>query len=321
MKALEKKTVLTFDPVVDINQHYLYHRERMRAVTPIINNTTPTTWRSIIKASIQQRRPQANAQKEINRDNMILAENLMKIMEHGTNNSTITNKKQSSSSTHRFNPKTSNYKRRLDEATEIHNKNLTLANRLDKIQPILRTTYSNTITNNLPKLTFKNRINKCKIRAGINGNLHADTTITDTSLITTNFLQSLAILKNNTLHNYDQNTPQLQHQLKLSSSFYDIPPLYKEYTLVLLEYTKVQDQRLLDIVVLKDKKHTDLWYFIIFGVDLDDGKRPTISITAYYYIYIHSAVNSITLHIHMLYIMSVLYDYVYTSCYAYVYIV
>ena len=284
MKALEKKTVLTFDPVVDINQHYLYHRERMRAVTPIINNTTPTTWRSIIKASIQQRRPQANAQKEINRDNMILAENLRKIMEHGTNNNT--NKKQSSS--HRFNPKTLNYKRRLDEATEIHNKNLTLANRLDKIQPILRTTYSNITTNNLPKLTFKNRINKCKIRAGINGNLHADTTITDTTLITNTFLQSLALIKNNTLHNYDQNSSsqlQLQHQLKLSSSFYDIPPLYKEYSIVLLEYTKVQDQRLLDIVVLKDKKHTDLWYFIIFGVDLDDGKRLPIFLSVYYYIY------------------------------------
>lgn len=38
MRAIEKRTLLTYDPIVDINRHLHFHHERMKNVSTTISN-------------------------------------------------------------------------------------------------------------------------------------------------------------------------------------------------------------------------------------------------------------------------------------------
>ena len=171
------------------------------------------------------------------RNNLVLAKRIFEIMEGP---GIISDLMDSDANTHH--PGTINFPHRLAEAKRIHNENLIIASRLDAVQP---TYYDKSAVTAVRRGSPKKgkhpaRTHRKKQGDGLGG---APGSIT-------------------------------QHSVVHGSQSEDKPPKSKN---VLLEYSKVQKGRVLDVAVIKEPFRDS---YSIFGIDIDNGQRYELKLSS-----------------------------------------
>jgi hypothetical protein len=171
------------------------------------------------------------------RNNLVLAKRIFEIMEGP---GIISDLMDSDANTHH--PGTINFPHRLAEAKRIHNENLIIASRLDAVQP---TYYDKSAITAVRRGSPKKgkhpaRTHRKKLGDGLGG---APGSIT-------------------------------QHSVVHGSQSEDKPPKSKN---VLLEYSKVQKGRVLDVAVIKEPFRDS---YSIFGIDIDNGQRYELKLSS-----------------------------------------
>ena len=159
-------------------------------------------------------------------------------------------------------PGTLNFRNRLTEAQRIHNQNMLLATRLDSMQPYYKKADLCVILNTTkrskrPKSKKKKTRFEKEMDMVLNSQGQTNTPYTARSVDSpTDFAERTSTTDGD----------------PASSSRY---PLQSHN--VLLEYTKVQDGRILEIAVIKEPFRDR---YAIFGIDVDDGQRYELRLSS-----------------------------------------
>ena len=245
--------------------------------------------------------------ERIVKDNLMLAEKIFNIME-GTSDITEHVNDTRHIDGH---PGTMNFKQRLCEAQRIHERNMLLASRLDTVKPYYKMA---DLRVELPKKKIiitkkhKKNIKKSKFTRELNTVLKGERGITNIGEMThrstgnndvlpsLNFsklamesqLQSQSARKadqqqhhhsnNNSSHGMRTTTaPGTTGSGSMESDSRTTESQRGRPSNVLLEYTKIQDGRVLDVAVLKEPFRDR---YAIFGIDVDDGQRYELRLTS-----------------------------------------
>lgn len=155
-------------------------------------------------------------------------------------------------------PGTINFGKRLSDAKRIHNENMAIAARLDAIQPYYDTSYKR-----LSAVSKKPKGNdKISLKQNKKNKTHIPGSRTD----------------------YSPTKGKLFSMEKKSVMSHDDEDILKGSTTgkkkprnVLLEYTKIQNGRVLDVAVIKEPFRD---CYSIFGIDIDDGQRYELRLTS-----------------------------------------
>jgi hypothetical protein len=158
-----------------------------------------------------------------------------------------------------------NYKARLEEAQIIHNRNIAMAARLDNIKPF----YGKTdLTLQIPLRRKNDKKNKKQQRNKVEyhiqkalQDIHNPGNITNRSD------------GNNHNHGYSKSIGDDMYQ---SHSARRAEP-NEAVRNVILEHTKIQDNRLLEIAVVKEPYQDQ---YSIYGIDVDNGQRYELKLTS-----------------------------------------
>lgn len=180
----------------------------------------------------------------INKMNLMLARKIFSIMEGHSDISEMINKSKKEE-TH---PGTLNFGQRLADAKRIHAKNMLLASKLDNIKPVYKLEDLSIRTSNTTKKK-KSKKKKDKNPQAMVASMNAGSEPPFTSR---SHEHQVSKLKNSSFHASANNS---SHSRPNS---------------VLLEYTKIQDNRVLDVAVLKEPYRDR---YAIFGIDIDNGQR------------------------------------------------
>lgn len=169
-------------------------------------------------------------------------------------------------------PGTMNFKARLEEAQRIHHKNLMFAIRMQSIQPYYKTSdisIVRPVKSRSPKSRGVTAGKKTKFmrefeqslriaeesRAESGNNLERDSNGAYQGYLFQGSAVSGSVDEDSPDHGYHNKRPRT----------------------VLLQYTKAQDNRILDVVVLKEPFRDR---YAIFGLDVDDGQRYELRLTS-----------------------------------------
>lgn len=176
-------------------------------------------------------------------------------------------------------PGTMNFRQRLEEAQRVHHKNLMFAIRMQSIKPYYKAE-DITIAKPLQHHTKPLPVG-----------LHPPQRSKPTRRVRAN-------KKSKAIRAFERTLQQQEHQASIANDDNNSPlALYHGYVLdsrdegeredeflnpkrfrsVLLEYTKTQDNRLLDIVVLKEPFRDR---YAVFGLDADDGQKYELRLTS-----------------------------------------
>lgn len=162
-------------------------------------------------------------------------------------------------------PGTLNFRSRLNEAQRIHNQNMLLATRLDSMQPHYKKTDLCVVLNTAASPKRKRRPKskkKTRFQRELDMVISSRRDPTSTPFTARSANSPSNFYSRNTTSNADtdqssQRTPQNHN--------------------VLLEYTKIQDGRVLEVAVIKEPFRDR---FAIFGIDVDDGQRYELRLSS-----------------------------------------
>lgn len=211
------------------------------------------------------------------KDNLLLARKIFNIME---GNSDITDKINDSRHIDNH-PGTMNFRQRLTEAQRIHERNMLLASRLDTVQPYYKVADLTIVKPTKKKVVHKSHnAKKSKFarelglvlkadRAGNGGDLtHRSAGGADSAYKFSPVGDAPAQSQSARKPSYgaDGADPESRTENQRTRP-----------NNVLLEYTKIQDGRVLDVAVLKEPFRDR---YAIFGIDVDDGQRYELRLTS-----------------------------------------
>jgi hypothetical protein len=186
-------------------------------------------------------------------------------------------------------PGTMNFKLRLLEARRIHERNMLLASRLDTIQPYYKVSDLTTklVQPIKRKTQVKKKSKKSKFARELTMVLKGATDGAATHRSTGHDGATIGPLKFSKLSVED---PATQSQSARKADYGNQRSLEggadpdnrgesprNRPSNVLLEYTKIQDGRVLDVAVLKEPFRDR---YAIFGIDVDDGQRYELRLTS-----------------------------------------
>jgi len=215
--------------------------------------------------------------ERIVKDNLLLAHKIFNIME---GNSDITDKinDQRHIDNH---PGTMNFKARLAEAKRVHERNMLLASRLDTVQPYYKIADLRVIRPTKKRVaTSHNAAKKSKFARELGLVLKADRHVDGFGELTHRSAGHADSFGHNTrLPTID---PEMHSQSARKADYGQEPESRGDNQRgrpnnVLLEYTKIQEGRVLDVAVLKEPFRDR---YAIFGIDVDDGQRYELRITS-----------------------------------------
>lgn len=213
------------------------------------------------------------------KDNLLLARKIFNIME---GNSDITDKINDSRHIDNH-PGTMNFRQRLSEAQRIHERNMLLASRLDTVQPYYKIA-DLTIVKPVKKKTVHKSHNskKSKFARELGLVLKADRAgnagdLTHRSAGSADYFGAYKFspVGDGPAHSQSARKPEYH-----AEGFEPESRSENQRTRpsnVLLEYTKIQDGRVLDVAVLKEPFRDR---YAIFGIDVDDGQRYELRLTS-----------------------------------------
>jgi hypothetical protein len=137
-----------------------------------------------------------------------------------------------------WHPGTLNFHKRLAEARKIHSENVAFAARLDTMKPYYHSNFDNDVVLKLRKKRLHGKLKKSPFSKGLRAALEkSNEGAGDTAS--------------------DEAKGRRQH--------------------VLLEYTKAQDNRVLDVAVVKEPYRDR---YVIFGIDIEDGQRFELQLSS-----------------------------------------
>lgn len=203
------------------------------------------------------------AEENLRRENFMLARRIFKIMQ-GESDITQSINNNEHIENH---PGTMNFRRRLEEAQRIHHKNLMFAIRMQTIQPYYRNTDLSIVH------ASKNRSNSPGKSKGYRKTKFMKEFEYSLQMAEE---QTSSVDESGSLGVYQGFMVDEQSQ---STSPKGEPHGYhnKRPRTILLQYTKAQDNRILDVVVLKEPFRDR---YAIFGLDVDDGQRFELRLTS-----------------------------------------
>lgn len=217
--------------------------------------------------------------ERIVKDNLLLARKIFNIME---GNSDITDKINDSRHIDNH-PGTMNFRQRLSEAQRIHERNMLLASRLDTVQPYYKVT-DLTIAKPVKKKVVHKSHNpkKSKFARELGLVLKADR-VGNAGDMTHRSAGSAEYFNAYKFSPVGDGQAQSQSARKPEYGADGTEPESRSENQrtrpnnVLLEYTKIQDGRVLDVAVLKEPFRDR---YAIFGIDVDDGQRYELRLTS-----------------------------------------
>lgn len=176
-------------------------------------------------------------------------------------------------------PGTMNFKARLVEAKRVHERNMLLASRLDTVQPYYKIADLRVVR------PVKKRINttskaakRSKFARELNMVLKADRNVDGFGELTHRSAGHGENYGHTRLPSID---PEMQSQSARKADYGDNESRGDSQrgrpNNVLLEYTKIQEGRVLDVAVLKEPFRDR---YAIFGIDVDDGQRYELRLTS-----------------------------------------
>ena len=263
MKALQKNAPFG-ENTFGIQKSYKVHKHRVKNMRKCIDNETPKSFVGHAGPRSPNRKVVAKqmAEENLRRENFLLAQRIFKIMQ-GESEITQTINDNEHIENH---PGTMNFRRRLEEAQRIHHKNLMFAIRMQSIQPYYRHTDLSIVhatkSPDSPNSKSKHQ-KKTKFMKEFEYSLQVAEEQTSSIEETAGPFQSFAGEEGN------QSSPQKGDTHGFSST--------KRPRTILLQYTKGQDNRILDVVVLKEPFRDR---YAIFGLDVDDGQRYELRLTS-----------------------------------------
>ncbi len=198
----------------------------------------------------------------IAKENLALAKRIFEIMEKPSPIVEVINDTRSLER----HPGTLNFRTRLSEAQRIHNENMILATRLDSMQPHYKKTdlcvVLNTAASPKRKRRPKSKRKKTRFQREFDMVMNSKRDAANTPFTARSSNSPSNYTSRNTTANADtdqssQRTPQNHN--------------------VLLEYTKIQDGRVLEVAVIKEPFRDR---FAIFGIDVNDGQRYELRLSS-----------------------------------------
>eukprot|EP01032_Pedospumella_encystans_P013924 gene13924-16011_t len=277
MKALENRTIFS-SCQHDREKLLQIHRERLKCIRNVIDTrrvSTPNTTARCSSPSKKAMTKQANHERIV-KDNLLLAHKIFNIME---GNSDITDKinDQRHIDNH---PGTMNFKARLAEAKRVHERNMLLASRLDTVQPYYKIADLRVIRPTKKRVATSHNAKKSKFARELGMVLKADRHVDGFGELTHRSAGHADSFGHNTrLPTID---PEMHSQSARKADYGQEPESRGDNQRgrpnnVLLEYTKIQEGRVLDVAVLKEPFRDR---YAIFGIDVDDGQRYELRITS-----------------------------------------
>jgi hypothetical protein len=261
MKALHSRLGMSgLDYNADKKLHS--HRERMKKTHASIDMSVPYGFKDRNPAQLSPTRSRKKEkvfleeQERITKDNLNLARRIFNIMEQpGAIHNVVSDTRHLD-----CHPGTMNFKARLLEAQRIHADNMDLAVRLDSVKPYYG---KNDLVMIIP--TKKNKKGDKKSK-GNNGSKNGDYggSLSARGHHNANKQNHLNQSKNGSL---SARKSEPDNRESKSSGGHNI----------LLEYTKIQDGRVLDVAVIKEPFRDR---YAIFGVDVDNGQRYELRLTS-----------------------------------------
>lgn len=264
MKALQNRLGMSgLDYNADKKLHI--HRERMKKTHASIDmsppfgfqdknpGSSPTRTRKKEKVFLEE-------QERITKDNLNLARRIFNIMEQpGAIHNVVSDTRHLDS-----HPGTMNFKARLLEAQRIHADNMDLAVRLDSVKPYYG---KNDLVMIIPTKRKGKGDKKSKGKNGSKNNSPRG-----------DYGGSLSARGHQSANKHNQ----LNQSKNGSQSARKPEPDNRESKSagghnILLEYTKIQDGRVLDVAVIKEPFRDR---YAIFGVDVDNGQRYELRLTS-----------------------------------------
>lgn len=281
------------------------HKKCMKNIKPLVDNHKPEHH---VNRPGSPRTSQDEAER-IAHSNLKLANKIFDIMEGPGIITGILKQSEAEAALH---PGTLNFKRRVKEATRIHNQNINLASRLDNVKPY----YSKLFNINKTRATTASRTSPSKspsaaqdARGGVAGggvnahgvpglmlprNLHGDgggidTTRTDVSTkkkLNMNFGASRKMKSVSARGAESGSGATMQGSGANSAGGSNKKTALQEdgtsaasskQNNVLLEYSKIQSGRVLDIAVIKEPFQGR---YAVVGIDIDNGQRYELRLTS-----------------------------------------
>lgn len=246
MRASQNKAILSSwgDPTA-CRLHLESHKRRLMEVKPVVDLSPPASIEAYHHGDYPKKTLQTQAEIEkVTKDNLLLAKRIFAIMEGpGMISDLIKNTDHLER-----HPGTLNFNQRLFEARRIHNENIALASRLDTMKPF----YGKEETKLLMKM-----------RKAYNRNKRARNTP---------FVKGLHAAMR------DKKTP--SKSLKEGVDASAIPVSSQQNTHpqhILLEYSMIQDDRVLEVAVIKEPFRDR---YVIFGIDIESGQRFELGVTS-----------------------------------------
>lgn len=210
------------------------------------------------------------------KDNLLLAHKIFNIME---GNSDITEKINDNRHIDNH-PGTMNFKARLMEAKRVHERNMLLASRLDTVQPYYKIADLRVVRPVKKRINTSSRTAKrSKFARELNMVLKADRNVDGFGELTHRSAGHGENYGHTRLPSID---PEMQSQSARKADYGDNESRGESSQRgrpnnVLLEYTKIQEGRVLDVAVLKEPFRDR---YAIFGIDVDDGQRYELRLTS-----------------------------------------
>jgi hypothetical protein len=262
MKALQKNAPFG-ENTYGLQKSYKVHKHRVKNMKKCVDNETPRSFVGQSGPRSPNRRVVAKqmAEENLRKENFLLARRIFTIMQ---GESSIT--QSINDNDHLENhPGTMNFRRRLEEAQRIYHKNLMFAIRMRSIQPYYRQTDLTVVrpTRQRADSPDGSKKHKTKFMKEFEYSLRLaeeqSGSVDDNGL---GVYQGFIMKDSNQssspeadAHGYHNNRPRT----------------------ILLQYTKAQDNRILDVVVLKEPFRDR---YAIFGLDVDDGQRYELRLSS-----------------------------------------
>ena len=182
-------------------------------------------------------------------------------------------------------PGTMNFKQRLAEAQRIHERNMLLASRLETVQPYYKVADLSMPKPIKKKPIIKKNKKKSKFARELNMVLKGErgiNTVGDiTHRSTGHDAPGVGALKFSKLAPHEGGMQSQSARKADHGGSADLESRTENQRTrpsnVLLEYTKIQDGRVLDVAVLKEPFRDR---YAIFGIDVDDGQRYELRLTS-----------------------------------------
>lgn len=238
MRAYENVAMYCVLPDAERKKHFKAHRKRMKNIKGTLGKKD-LNFEPVISPRNNQDSSRISALR-YGKEAMVARNNLVlakRIFEIMEGPGIISDLMDSDNNTHH--PGTINFPHRLAEAKRIHNENLIFASRLDAVQP---TYYDKSGVSAVRKSSPSKRQRPP----------HSQ--------------------RKKTTHGVSD--PGTQHSLVKGTQSEDKPKKSKN---VLLEYSKVQKGRVLDVAVIKEPFRDS---YSIFGIDIDNGQRYELKLSS-----------------------------------------